>query len=186
MLLKSKEIAYTGILMAIAVVLIILGGYFEGSTLFLLAAASFLAGIVERNFSVVTAFIFFAGTVLLGIFLAPQKLYCATFAVFCIYVIVAEFLEKKQFQAEHPVPVGIVWTIKGILYHILLLVSLVLTEKLFGLDTFLQQKWMVSLRQYQILFVVIMIICAEAVWIVFDRAYVYFQRHYGHYFQLKE
>ena len=74
MLLKSKEIAFVGILMAIGVILVTVGGYFEGSTLFFLAAASYLTGIVQRNLSVAAAAAFLAGTTLLSFFLAPQKL----------------------------------------------------------------------------------------------------------------
>lgn len=58
MLLKSKEIAFTGVMMALGVLLVTLGGYFEGSTLFFLAAASFLTGVVFRSISLTAAFLF--------------------------------------------------------------------------------------------------------------------------------
>ncbi len=43
--LKTKEIAWGGMLMALAVILIVLSGVIEASSMFLLAAAAFLAGI---------------------------------------------------------------------------------------------------------------------------------------------
>lgn len=181
MFLKSKEIAYTGILMALGVLLVTLGGYLEGSTLFFLAGASFLAGIVERNFSIVAAIAFSIGTSLLSFILAPQKLYCATFVAFCVYVIVAEFLENKY--SNHKIKAGIIWGIKAVMYHVLLGISLYLIGNVFGFDSFFQQGIFNILKQYQIFFAIFLVLCAEVVWIVFDRAYIYFQRRYGHYFK---
>ena len=80
--LKSKEAAYGGIMMALAVILIILSGIIEQSSLFLLAAASFITGVIQRRFSVKLSTAFIAGTFIVGMFLAPQKLYCFTFAGF--------------------------------------------------------------------------------------------------------
>ena len=47
--LKSKEAAYGGIMMALAVILIILSGIIEQSSLFLLAAASFITGVIHTH-----------------------------------------------------------------------------------------------------------------------------------------
>lgn len=186
MFLKSKEIAYTGILMAIAVILIIFGGYIEGSTLFFLAAASFLAGIVEKNFSIVTALAFLFGTTFLSVILAPQKLYCATFAAFSVYVIVAECFEQKEDSGGSKTQRVVAWGIKAVVYHVLLLVSLFLFQRFFGFDVFLQQEWIAKLREYQIFFVIVMVLAAEAVWLLFDKAYIYFRRRYSRYFRLRE
>lgn len=186
MFLKSKEIAYTGILMAIAIILIIVGGYIEGSTLFFLAAASFLAGIVEKNFSIVTAFAFLVGTTLLSVILAPQKLYCATFAAFSFYVIVAEFFERKNDSVLSKTQRTAVWGIKAVVYHVLLLVSLFLFQHFFGFDDFFKQKWIAKLREYQVFLVIVTVLAAEAVWLLFDKAYLYFRRRYSRYFRLRE
>lgn len=183
MFLKSKEIAYTGILMALGVILVTLGGYIEGSTLFFLAAASFLAGIVERNFSIVAAIAFLIGTSLLSFILAPQKLYCATFAAFCVYIIVAEFLENISVRSKRKVNAGMVWGLKAVVYHGLLGISLFLIEKVFGFEEFFRRGDFYFLKNHTFLFWLVIILCAEILWIVFDRAYIYFQRRYGHYFK---
>lgn len=81
--IRSKEIAYMGMLMAVAIVFILIGCYFDVSTIFFLAAASFLAGCVERNLSLVKAMIFVIGTTIIGLILSPQKLYLVTFFGFC-------------------------------------------------------------------------------------------------------
>ena len=49
--LKSKQVAWCGVIMAIAVILQICAGVIETSSFFLLALASFLAGCVERKFA---------------------------------------------------------------------------------------------------------------------------------------
>ena len=172
--------------MAVAVIFIILGGYFEGSTLFLLAAASFLAGVVEKNFSVAAAAVFCIGSTFLGILLAPQKLYCVTFAVFCIYVMAAEFLENRRMSLPSGKRAAGIWAIKGLVYHVLLLLSLFFAGKLFGFEGILKGRWAAALSQYRILFGLVLFACAELFWLVFDRAYLFFQRHYGHYFLWRE
>jgi len=172
MLLKSKDIAFVGILMAIGVILVTIGGYWEGSTLFFLAAASFLTGIVQRNLSVAASAAFLAGTTLLSFFLAPQKLYCATFLAFGIYILLAEYVEKGKKRA-------FVWIFKAMLFHGLFALALFATEKLFGLEILFGGKVFSLLQKYQFFFWIVVIACAEIFWIVFDRAYFYFQNRYG-------
>lgn len=176
MLLKSKDIAFVGILMAIGVILVTLGGYLEGSTLFFLAAASFLGGIVQRNLSVAAAAAFLAGTALLSFFLAPQKLYCATFLAFGIYIILAEYLEKTAAERKKRV---LAWVLKAVLFHGLFAAALFVVQKLFGLEILFGGKAFSFLQEYRIFFWIAVIICAEVFWIVFDRAYFYFQNRYG-------
>ena len=94
--LKSKQVAWCGVIMAIAVILQICAGVIETSSFFLLALASFLAGCVERKFDIKTAAVFCSGAVVLGVILAPQKLYCFTYAGFCVYVLAAEYFRGKN------------------------------------------------------------------------------------------
>lgn len=178
MLLKSKDIAFTGILMAIGVVLVTLGGYFEGSTLFFLAAASFLTGIVQRNLSTGTAVAFLIGTTLLSFVLAPQKLYCATFLAFGIYVILAECLEKI-WAGEGKKRRGVIWIGKMAIYHVLLGITIYFAQKILGWEMLFQGRLFTALHKYQIVFWIAIVICAEAFWLIFDRAYFYFQNRYG-------
>ncbi len=179
MLLKAKDVAFMGVMMAISVALITLGGYLEMSTLFFLAAASFLTGIVQRNLSAAAAAAFLAGTVLLSFFLAPQKLYCATFLAFSIYVICAECSEKYFADRKGKAGRGLVWLVKGMVYHILLFAALYLVQAVFGLETVFQGVFLSGLSKYRILFWLLAAITAEVFWLVFDRAYFYFQKHYG-------
>ena len=90
--LKSKQVAWCGIIMAFTVILQIASGIIETSSLFLLAAASFLAGCVERKFGTVTALGFSIGAFILGVILAPQKLYCFTF----VFMFLSQSISDKK------------------------------------------------------------------------------------------
>lgn len=185
MLLKSKEIAYVGIMMAIAIVLVTLGGYFEVSTLFFLAAAAFLGGCVEKNTSLLASVTFLIGATLLGFILAPQKFYIATFFCFGVYVLVAEYFEELMTKREKK-NMLLVWVIKGILYHVMLVLALYLMQKLMGFEILFSAGIFKWLKGNSVLLVIAGVLCAEALWLVFDRAYIYFQRRYGHFLTMKE
>ena len=79
---NTKKLAVSGLLMALAVVLIILSGVLDFNTLFFLAAAAF-----------------FVGCLLLGFILAPQKLYCITYGMMGVYVLAVEGL--WQYLGRH-------------------------------------------------------------------------------------
>ncbi len=179
MFLRSKAIAFTGIMMAIGVLLVMLGGFFEGSTLFFLAAASFLTGVVFRCISPGTSWFYVAGTSLLGVILAPQKLYLATFLAFSIYILGIEYMEKAFAEKETLIAKGKIWVLKAVLYHLLLGISVLLVQKFFGLEDVFAKGIFVKIKEYQILFVIMLIVMAELFWLIFDRAYVYFQKRYG-------
>lgn len=179
MFLRSKEIAFTGIMMAAGVLLVLLGGFFEGSTLFFLAAASFLTGIVFRCISPGTSLFYVAGTSLLGIILSPQKLYLATFLAFSIYILGIEYMEKAFAEKETIIARGKIWVFKAVLYHLLLGISVFLVQKFFGLEGFFRQGILAKIKDYQIVFVLSVVVLAELFWLIFDRAYVYFQKRYG-------
>lgn len=180
--ISSKEVAFTGVMTAFAVLLITLGGYFESCTLFLLAAASFLTGIVFREISLKAAALFVAGTVLLGIFLTPQKLYLLTFFGFCIYILAAEFLEKTQHVIDKKADRWKIWGIKAVLYHAMLCFAVFLIQKFFGLELLFDKgvyEKLQGMNGFFIFAVIFGIAVVELVWILFDRAYFYFQDRYA-------
>lgn len=55
---NTKKLAVSGLLMALAVVLIILSGVLDFNTLFFLAAAAFFVGIIIREFNLRYGFAF--------------------------------------------------------------------------------------------------------------------------------
>lgn len=182
MLLKSGDIAFAGFMTAIAVLLIVLSGVFENCSLFLLAAASFLTGVVQRRISLLGAGAFLMASMMLGVFLASNKLYCFTFLVFGIYILFAEWTESYRNKGKR---VG-VWIGKAAVYHILLIVSVLFFQYVIGFDILLPTSQMRLMQKMPALFGVVAVIAAEVVWILFDRAYFYFQWRYGRWFHLEQ
>ena len=97
---NSRKMAVSGLLMAFDVVLIILSSVLDFNTLFFLAAAAFLIGVIVREYDLRYGLAFFLGCLILGALLAPQKLYCITYAMMGIYVLGVEYL--WHFLGNHP------------------------------------------------------------------------------------
>ncbi len=171
--LKAKEVAWSGLMMAFCIILIILSGVIETSSAFLLAAASFITGIIGRKFNLRISVLFAAGTFVLGFLVAPQKLYCFTFAGFSVYVIVAEYFREHNYGKV----ISIV--VKGVCYHVLLVAALVMLKYFIGFDIVSGSKWLNSIKDIPVLLALIAIVAAEIMWFIFDRAYLFFQDRYG-------
>ena len=185
--LKSKQVAWCGVIMAIAVILQICAGVIETSSFFLLALASFLAGCVERKFDIKTAAVFCSGAVVLGVILAPQKLYCFTYAGFCVYVLAAEYFRgkngsiKNSDKAEKIMNnIKIQYIIKGIIHHVLLIAAVFVSVKISGLEIIFSADFIEKIKHMPVFAVVFAaVIAAELLWFIFDRAYIFFQERYG-------
>ena len=171
--MKSKEVAWSGITMALTVILIVLSGVIESSSLFILALASFATGIVERKFSLRTGIAFTIGAALIGFFVAPQKLYVFTYLGFSIYVVVAEYFRDKKIYGIKP------FVIKGVLYHVLLAAAVALVNCFVGFDMYLENSFINNISKIQVLYYLVLFVFAEALWILFDKAYIFFQERYG-------
>ena len=63
---KAKTMAFSGLLLALTVIFMVLGSVIETSTLFLLAAASFFVGIIIREFGLRIGAAFYGGEKLHG------------------------------------------------------------------------------------------------------------------------
>jgi hypothetical protein len=100
--LSTKKIAFSGLLLALTILLTILSSVIETSTFFLLAAASYLVGINFRESGVRFGIGFYLSAILLSMILVPNKLYCLTFAVISAYIVIMEiiraYLTKKELQ----------------------------------------------------------------------------------------
>lgn len=160
---KVKNLAVSGLLMAFAVVLIILSGILDFNTLFFLAAAAFLIGIIIREFQLKQGVAFFIGCLLLGFILAPQKLYCITYGMMGIYVLAVEAL--WQYLGKCPKMAGrkkIFTAGKFIIFNLLYLPALFLFPKLL----FAGEIADMALLTF--------VLGGQAAWILFDMAYEYF------------
>lgn len=158
---NSKKMALGGVLMALAVLCIVLSGILEFNTLFLLAAASFLIGIMIREGGLAAGAAFYAGTAILGFLLAPQKLYCFTFAVLGLYILGSEWVFRLAARQEKNKQVFL-WIGKFLIFNLLYLPVLFLFPRLIFAEG-LSGAWLWAGTVIgQILF-----------WI-YDRAYEYF------------
>lgn len=160
----AKKIAAAGVLAAFSTVLVILSAVIETNSLFLIAAAAFCVGIAVREWGVRFGTGFFAACIFLNFLLAPNKIYCITFAAMGIYILMSEFLWEKIADSKNlKKRIVFLWVGKYIVFNciyipaIVFFPSLIITKKLEGTIF-----WIVLAAGQIGLF-------------VFDRAYVYFQ-----------
>ena len=74
---NAKKTAVSGLLMALSVVLIVLSGILDFSTLFFLAAAAFFVGIIIKEYGLGYGTAFFAGLHRSGLFAGSPEVICA-------------------------------------------------------------------------------------------------------------
>lgn len=87
---NAKTAAFGGLMLAFTEVCIVLGSIIETNTLFLLAAASYLVGIVIREMGMKAGTAFYFAGILLGILIAPNKFYVFSYAALGLYVLLIE------------------------------------------------------------------------------------------------
>ena len=164
MLLNAKKMAFLGLLLAVTVLLIVLSGVFEFNTLFLLGAASFGVGIAIRESSIRYGFGFYLAAILLGLILAPNKFYCITFAVMGMYLIIIEYAFDRLTGMKQKINrQKLYWLIKYAAFNIMYL------PLLFFLPGLIYQG------EISGIILMVMLLAGQAVLLVYDMAYRYFQ-----------
>ncbi len=164
MLLGTRKLAFLSLLMALTVVLIILSGVLEFNTLFLLALASFGAGIAYREGGLGIGVGFFAGSLILGALLAPNKFYLITYGAMTLYLIVSEFAYDKLYIVKSiAVRNKVLWLVKYILFNLIFISILLLAPKLIfpGEINFKVQMFIIA--------------GGQIVLFLYDKGYRYFQ-----------
>ncbi len=166
MLLNAKKMAFLGLLLAVTVLLIALSGIIEFNTLFLLGAASYGVGIAVRESNIRYGTGFYLGAILLGLILAPNKLYCITFAVMGFYILVIEYsfdrlanLKGNRSRAK------LYWLIKYITFNVMYIPMVLFLPKL------------IYQGEINPMIIVVMLLAGQAVLFVYDMAYRYFQSY---------
>lgn len=101
MFLSAKRLAFLGLLLACAILLVILSSIIETNSLFLLALASFAVGIAIRECGLRLGIGFYIAAVILAFLLAPNKLYCITFTAMGFYMVGIEFIWEKLDSARN-------------------------------------------------------------------------------------
>ena len=93
--LNAKGIAFLGVLLAFAIVLTLIGGYTDISTLSFMAAAAFCTGIAIRECGFFLGGGFGIAGVVLAFILAPNKLYVMTYACMSLYIFAREWIFER-------------------------------------------------------------------------------------------
>lgn len=156
MLLKSKDVAYLGVLLGLNQLFIILSSVIETNTIILFAAAALTVGIVIVEFGGRSGFVFYIASCILGFFLTFNKIEIITYIIFFgLYSIVKYILEIKINNK------GILYASK-FLYFNVALVAMYFTAKLF---IPIELAWW-------------MILAAQALFIIYDYAFTIFITSY--------
>lgn len=96
MLLKSKGVAYLGVLLGLNQLFIILSSVIETNTIILMAAAALIVGVVVVEFGGKTGIIFYMASCISGFFLTFNKVEIITYICFFgIYSIIKHYIETK-------------------------------------------------------------------------------------------
>lgn len=162
----NRKLAVSGLLMAFSVLLIILSGIIETNTLFLLALAAFCIGIMIREYGIGHGAAFLAGSLILGGLLAPQKLYCITYAMMGIYVVCVELLYVQLGKYRDRKKSRIFFIIgKFVIFNLMYLPALLFMPKLFFTGE-IQQALLIAF-----------IAGGQVALILYDKAYEYFLIH---------
>jgi hypothetical protein len=96
MLLKSKDVAYLGVLLGLNQLFLILSSVIETNTMILMAAAALVVGVVVVEFGGKTGIIFYLASCISGFFLTFNKVEIITYICFFgIYSIIKHYIETK-------------------------------------------------------------------------------------------
>jgi len=173
MLLKSKQIAFLGLLVAIAVILVILAGIIESSTLFLLSAASFAIGIAIRETNLRMGAAFFVATSVLSFLLAPNKLYCITFIALGIYLLGSEVaFEIIARSTTLRKRTQILWIFKWLIFNSMYIPSVIFLPTLvFQVNSSIEKQVQIPVLTG------LALVFGQVFLVVYDYAYHYFQKN---------
>ena len=133
---NARKITFLGLLLAINVSLLVLGGIIETSTLFFIAAGAFCVGIVVREYGIIWGGSYLAAGVLLGFMLAPNKIYCITYLIMSLYILLSEIVwlllcKRQGLQNNLNIANVIFWILRYIIFNILYIPLLFLIPSLF-------------------------------------------------------
>lgn len=159
---KAKQVAFLGLLAAMACVLIIFASLIESNTLFLLAAAAYLVGIAIREFGILLGTGYFVACVLLGLLLSPNKLYVLTYIGLSLYIVIIEAIYLLLFHRDKYQKILFIIT-KLIVFNILYIPVLIFFPQLLFSGGIGEKL------------VLILIVAGQLGWLIYDKAYEYFQ-----------
>jgi hypothetical protein len=156
MLLKSKGVAYLGVLLALNQLFIILSSVIETNTIILMAAAALIVGVVVVEFGGKTGIIFYMASCISGFFLTFNKVEIITYICFFgIYSIIKHYIETKILNKY------ISYAMKIAAFNISLLFMYIIVKLFINLPL---QWWL--------------ILAAQVLFIIYDYAFTIFINQY--------
>lgn len=163
---KAKKMAFGGLMLALTVICMLLGSVVETNTLFLLAAASFFVGIIIREFGWKTGAAFYLAGVLLGMILAPNKLYVVSYAGMGLYILLIELIWNKLGRIPADINrKALFWTAKYLIFNLMYIPGVLGFQKvLFS-------------RKMSVGVLLVVLLIGQVGLFVYDWAYEYMQRN---------
>lgn len=152
MLLKSKDIAYLGVLLGLNQLFIILSSVIETNTIIFFAAAALLVGIVIVEFGFKSGILFYAASCILGFFLTFNKVEIITYIIFFGLYSIVKYVEEIKINNA-----ALLYATKLLFFNVSL-IAMYFTVKLF---IPLKLAWW-------------MIIAAQVLFIIYDYAFTMF------------
>ncbi len=166
--INAKKMAVSGLMLALTEVCIVAGGVLETNTLFLLAAASYFVGIIKREFDVRIGAAFYLAGVLLGLVVAPNKMYVMTYAAMGLYILLIEiaweWMGRTVTEETAEKYKRLFWVVKYVVFNVLYVPAVLLMQEfLFG-------------RRLDMGFLAVALLAGQVGLFFYDYAYDYVQR----------
>lgn len=161
---KAKNIALAGLLAACSAILLVLSSVIETNSLFLIGAASFCVGIAIREWGIRLGFAFLVASTFINLLMAPNKIYCITFAAMGIYLFLSEYLWKKIADKDgmkHRILA--LWLGKYVVFNLMYIPTLLFFPELFFVG------------KVGGVFITVSLLAGQIVLYLYDKAYDYFQ-----------
>ena len=161
---KTKQLAIAGLLAAVAAVLMILSSTVETSSLFFIAGASFMVGVVIREWGNKAGLGFWIASSLVNFIVAPDKFYCATYVAMGLYILLSEFLWEKIAESGYLTHRrSLLWLGKLAIFNVMFVPTVLFLQKL------------IFLRYLETWEMLVVAFLGQIAIVVYDNGYRYFQ-----------
>lgn len=161
---KSKQIAIAGLLAAVAAVLMILSSVVETSSIFFIAGASYMVGIVIREWGNRAGLGFWIASTIVNFIVAPNKFYCVTYLAMGLYILLSEILWEKIAESGYlTYRMSLLWLGKFAIFNLMFVPTVLFLQELIFLR---------FLETWQMLLVAFI---GQVALIIYDNGYRYFQ-----------
>ena len=161
---NAKKVALAGLLAACSAVLLVLSSVIETNSLFLIGAASFCVGIAIREWGIRLGFAFLVASTFINILVAPNKIYCITFAAMGVYLFLSEYLWKKIADKDGmKYRILAFWLGKYVVFNLMYVPILIFFQEL------------LFVKKVGGVLLIVFFLAGQAVLFIYDKAYDYFQ-----------